>query len=74
MKPVFHKLIDVICFVVGPTILAVGLFNFAWTIATLGGEFAAREHFSIGIGVALIAVGLLRLHWLRNDRQLGNRP
>ena len=74
MKRFLHKLIDVICFVVGPTILAVGLFNFVWTVAVHGGEFAAHEHFSIGVGVALIAVGFLRLHWLRNERQSDNRP
>jgi hypothetical protein len=74
MKRGVHKLIDVICFVVGPTILAVGLFNFAWTIVAYGGESAPREHFSVGIGVALIAVGFLRVHWLRSDRQSGNRP
>jgi len=52
----------------------VGLFNFVWTLAAFGGAFAPREHFSIGIGVALIAAGFLRLHWLRTERQSGNQP
>jgi hypothetical protein len=74
MKRFLHKLIDVICFIVGPTTLAVGLFNFVWTLAAFGGAFAPREHVSIGIGVALIAAGFLRLHWLRTERQSGNQP
>jgi hypothetical protein len=69
----FTKLLDVICFVIGPTILVASIFNFDFREATGDNSIAVAYIYgndaraSIAIAVALISFGILRRNW----RKLG---
>lgn len=69
MKRFFPRAVDVLCFVVGPTILAVSLFHFARTALYYENPLVSDERFGIGLGVALIAFGFLRVHWARHENK-----
>ena len=69
MKRLVRRAIDVLCFVVGPTIVAVSLFRFAWTVLYSEYPLVSNESFNIGLGVALIAFGFLRMYWSRRANE-----
>jgi len=53
------KFVDVICFVIGPTIFVCSAFSFRYFYR---GDYPFAI-IGIGIGVALICMGILRKHW-----------
>ena len=62
------KLLDVIFFVIGPVVLIVNVFNFGHNgrRGSIYIEYDAGALIAIGVGVALIAFGLLRIYWNKN--------
>jgi len=66
-----QKMFDVLCFVAGPTLFAVGVFNFSFREAVGDNSVAVaylyeREALTcIAVGIALVALGILRKSWAR---------
>ncbi len=60
-----HRLMDVFCFVLGPVLVVVNLLYFfaAKKRYDSSGLLVGAELYWIGIGVALIALGMLRRYW-----------
>ena len=72
MKKV-SKAFDVICFVIGPFITIVSLLGFRGsTLGFSGGGvryyYSLESKIGIGIGVALICVGGLRIYWQKKNK------
>lgn len=67
VKPLIRKLLDILCFVVGPMILTTSLLDFMQWAAYQ--PLMADERFGVGLGVALIAFGFLRIYWSRHEQQ-----
>lgn len=70
MKTLFNKFIDVVCFILGPFILVINIVNFENDDLLYGAiyyyHYSQSTRLAIGLGVALIAFGLLRIYWRRN--------
>lgn len=66
----YSKIIDVICFVIGPFITVLSIFSFSPSHRGLGGSrggyYSDESKIGIGIGVALICIGILRKHWRKD--------
>ena len=60
-----HRLLDVICFVLGPVLVVVNLLYFFASKKRYdtSGLLVGAELYWIGVGVALIALGMLRRYW-----------
>lgn len=65
MKKAFMKLIDLICFVLGPALIISNIINFNHGYSGL--TYSEEARINIGIGVALVAFGLLRKYWAKKD-------
>ena len=68
MKPLLNKLIDVSCFIAGPVLLAVNVVSFeASDYSDSAIYYPSDARFGIGLGIALIAFGILRIYWRKNN-------
>lgn len=64
MKNIFTKLIDIICFVIGPVVLVVNLISFENNMLAESLIYYPKSvRAGIGLGVALIAIGFLMKYW-----------
>lgn len=80
MKTLLPKLADVICFVVGPFITVFSIFSFEGGgsgtrmidkgFHSSGYSYSVESKIGIGIGVALICIGLLRKHWKKHKEKM----
>lgn len=64
-----HRLMDVCCFVIGPVLVLINLLYFfsARKRYDSSGLMVGAELYWIGIGVALIAIGMLRKYWEKQN-------
>ncbi len=70
MNKIKNKLVDILCFIIGPMIIAYNLFDFRF------GQYLGHDAFRyyymedtqifIALGVALVCWGFLRLYWKKN--------
>lgn len=66
------KIVDIICFVIGPLLLVIFLFGFEHR-GLIGSGYAnplyypLESRIGIGIGVVLICIGFLRRYWRKKD-------
>ena len=68
----FKKMLDVICFVLGPLILIISIFSFDHKgLIGMGGPnpiyYSVESLAGIGIGAALICIGFLRIYWRKGE-------
>jgi hypothetical protein len=67
------KLLNVICFIIGPALLTANIFGFGFREAVGDNSIAVAYVYSseartgIAIGVALVAGGLLRKYWAQKS-------
>ena len=66
VKRIIRRALDILCFVIGPTILVISLLDFVQQVAHH--PSFADDRFGVGIGVALITFGFLRMYWSRHER------
>jgi hypothetical protein len=65
---ILSKIIDTICFGIGPFLTAYMIFNFKYSSFNQGNYYYSNESkFCIGMGVALISVGLLKRYWEKTE-------
>lgn len=66
VKKLFGKVVEVICFVLGPTLIITNVLDFEVTYRGLI-SYHKDTRANIGIGVALVAFGVLRRYWSKKE-------
>ena len=69
---IFNKILDIIYFVFGPFLLIISIFSFKHK-GLIGDSYSNPIYYpleskvGIGIGVALICIGILRRNWRKKN-------
>lgn len=63
MKIFFARVLDFVCFVVGPTMFVANVLDYGRK------GYSGDASFFAGIGVGLVAFGILRIYWARTQKK-----
>ena len=65
---ILSKIIDIICFGIGPFLTAYMIFDFkSGSLDHASYYYSNESQFCIGIGVALVSMGLLKRYWEKTE-------
>ena len=64
MKRLLGRLFDLLCFVLGPVLIVVGLLDFSYRRDSY--YYSDDTAIVVAVGVALVCLGFLRRHWTRS--------
>ena len=62
MKAFFAKVLDFVCFVIGPSMFVANVLDHDRN------GYSSDARFFVGIGVGLVALGILRIYWAKTQK------